>query len=184
MGRTAAVEFNNTGRCVSAKQGTLWSTEPTLASQCLSNNQFIECLFVECNFSLSRIKNTGLKGVHFEKCKLVGLNFSEVDPFLLNLKFTDCHLNLASFYKLKLKNITFKNCTLNEIDFVQTDLSDAIFDNCDFKLAVFDNTNLEKTDFSSSYNYSIDPEKNNIKKAKFSKDGLSGLLEKHELIIE
>jgi len=149
----------------------------------ISNNQFIECHFIDCNFSLSKIKNTGLKNVHFEKCKMVGLNFSECDPFLLELKFTRCQLNLASFYKLKLKNTSFVNCQLNETDFVETDLTNALFDTCDFKLAVFDNTLLTKSDFSSSYHYSIDPEKNNIKKATFSKDGVAGLLEKYQLII-
>jgi uncharacterized protein YjbI with pentapeptide repeats len=149
----------------------------------LSNNQFIECHFIDCNFSLSKIKNTALKNVHFEKCKMIGLNFGECDPFLLELKFTECQLNLASFYKLKLKNTNFKNCQLNETDFVETDLTNALFDNCDLKLAVFDNTLLGKADFSSSYHYSIDIEKNTIKKAKFSKDGLAGLLEKYQLII-
>ncbi|HUZ61183.1 MAG TPA: hypothetical protein VMU83_20575 [Hanamia sp.] len=35
-------------------------------------------------------------------------------------------------------------------------------------------TNLEKADFRSAFNYSIDPELNEIKKAKFSSDELSG----------
>lgn len=150
----------------------------------LSNNQFIECHFIDCNFSISKIKNTSFKNVYFEKCKLVGLNFSECDPFLLELKFTECQLNLTSFYKLKLKNTNFKNCKLNETDFVETDLTNSLFYNCDFKLAVFDETILENVDFTTSYHYSIDPEKNNIKKAKFSKYGLAGLLEKYQLVIE
>jgi len=150
----------------------------------LSNNQFVECHFLNCNFSLSKIKNTALKNVYFEKCKMIGLNFSECDPFLLELKFTECQLNLASFYKLKLKNTNFINCKLNETDFVETDLTNAIFDTCDFKLAIFEKTLLVKADFSTSHHYSIDPEINNIKKAKFSKNGLAGLLEKHQLILE
>ncbi|REE79897.1 uncharacterized protein YjbI with pentapeptide repeats [Lutibacter oceani] len=149
----------------------------------LSNYQFVECSFIDCNLSLCILKNTGLKELHFEKCKMVGINFNEVDPFLLQLKFTNCQLNLASFYKLKLKNSVFKNCSLNETDFNETDLTNALFNNCDFKLAIFDKTILEKADLSSSFHYAIDPEKNNIKKAKFSKEGLAGLLEKHQLII-
>ncbi|MGB5462457.1 MAG: pentapeptide repeat-containing protein, partial [Aureibaculum sp.] len=34
------------------------------------------------------------------------------------------------------------------------------------------------------YNYSIDPEKNPIKKAKFSQDGIGGLLDKYDIVIE
>jgi hypothetical protein len=43
--------------------------------------------------------------------------------------------------------------------------------------------NLEKTDFRSSFNYSIDPEVNRIKKAKFDRAGLAGLLDKYDLEI-
>lgn len=47
----------------------------------------------------------------------------------------------------------------------------------------FDNTILEKVDLSSSSNYIIDPEKNRIKKAKFSLLGISGLLRKYDIEI-
>ncbi|WP_419802798.1 hypothetical protein [Mucilaginibacter sp.] len=40
-----------------------------------------------------------------------------------------------------------------------------------------------EADFSSAYNFSIDPENNRIKKAKFSVAGLPGLLEKFGLKI-
>jgi hypothetical protein len=50
--------------------------------------------------------------------------------------------------------------------------------------AVFSNTNLEKADFYTSYEYRIDPEKNKMKKAIFSAQGLSGLLEKYALVIK
>ena len=39
-------------------------------------------------------------------------------------------------------------------------------------------------DFKTSYNYSIDPEVNSIKKAKFSLEGISGLLYKYDIVIE
>jgi fluoroquinolone resistance protein len=43
---------------------------------------------------------------------------------------------------------------------------------------------LEKADFRTAYNYSIDPEKNRIKKAKFSIFGVTGLLDKYDIEIE
>jgi hypothetical protein len=43
---------------------------------------------------------------------------------------------------------------------------------------------LEKADFRSAYNLSIDPEKNKIKKAKFSSTCLTELLEKYNIDIE
>jgi fluoroquinolone resistance protein len=59
-----------------------------------------------------------------------------------------------------------------------------IFDNCDLKNAAFDQTILEKADFRTAFNYSIDPDNNKIKKAKFSISGLTGLLEKYNIEIE
>ena len=50
--------------------------------------------------------------------------------------------------------------------------------------AAFENTILEKADFRTSFNYSIDPGKNRIKKAKFSLAGIAGLLEKYDIEID
>jgi hypothetical protein len=42
---------------------------------------------------------------------------------------------------------------------------------------------MEKADFRSAFNYSINPEINRIKKAKFSLTGLQGLLGKYDIEI-
>jgi hypothetical protein len=62
-------------------------------------------------------------------------------------------------------------------------LTSSVFHNCNLLKAAFYNTIIEKADFATSINYSIDPEINRIKKAKFSIFGLPGLLDKHDLII-
>ena len=73
---------------------------------------------------------------------------------------------------------------MHEVDFTETDLLGSIFDNCDLHAAVFENTIVEKADFRNAYNYSIDPEKNYIQKARFSVAGLPGLLFKYNIDIE
>jgi hypothetical protein len=50
--------------------------------------------------------------------------------------------------------------------------------------ANFEQTTLEKSDFRTSYNYSINPELNRIKKAKFSLNAIAGLLTKYDIVIE
>jgi hypothetical protein len=50
--------------------------------------------------------------------------------------------------------------------------------------ALFENTNLEKVDFRTSYNFTIDPENNRIKKAMFSLNTIPGLLVKYGIVIE
>jgi uncharacterized protein YjbI with pentapeptide repeats len=73
---------------------------------------------------------------------------------------------------------------LQDADFAEADLTSALFDNCNLAQAVFDNTTLEKADFRTSYNFFIDPESNRLKKAKFSIEGVVGLLGKYDIIIE
>ncbi len=48
----------------------------------------------------------------------------------------------------------------------------------------YNKTNLKQVDFVSATSYIIDPESNNIRKAKFSAAGLPGLLAKHDIEIE
>jgi hypothetical protein len=43
---------------------------------------------------------------------------------------------------------------------------------------------LAAVDFSTAYNYTIDPEFNPMKKAKFSTQGIPGLLQKYDIKIE
>jgi len=125
-----------------------------------------------------------LREVRFKDCKLLGLNFNDCNTFLMDVFFENCQLSLVSFYKLPLKDTVFKNCNLQEADFTEADLSAAVFENCDLERSVFENTVLEKTDFRTAFNYNIDPSANRIQKAKFSTNGLQGLLTKYNLDIE
>lgn len=150
----------------------------------LLNVVFRECTFESCDFSLASVKNTSLYDIHFIGCKLVGVQFEECNPFLLSMDFENCVLKLAVFYKVKLKKTYFKNCNLQETDFTESDMTGAIFENCDLHRTIFHKTNLEKADFRSSYHYSIDPEQNRITKARFSRMGVVGLLDKYRIEIE
>jgi uncharacterized protein YjbI with pentapeptide repeats len=69
------------------------------------------------------------------------------------------------------------------VDFTESDFSEAIFDDCDLAGALFDQTNLSKADFRSAFNFIIHPSINQIKKAKFSQNGLAGLLQGFDISI-
>ena len=70
------------------------------------------------------------------------------------------------------------------VNFTQTDLSSSKINNCDFSEAVFEQTNLEGVDFTTNFNFLIDPAMNKVKKTKFSRHQLSGLLYRYPIIIE
>jgi len=150
----------------------------------ISNSVFIDCIFENCNLSNTVSQNASLKTVDFKNCKMLGFVFSDCNEFLMSVSFTDCQLNYASFYKLSIKNTKFENCNLQEVDFTETDLTSSKFNNCELNRAVFQNTNLQKADFRSSYNYSINPNENRIKNAKFSLEGVRGLLDVFGVEIE
>jgi uncharacterized protein YjbI with pentapeptide repeats len=73
---------------------------------------------------------------------------------------------------------------LKQVDFSEVELTESIFNSCDLMGAIFEKTNLVKVDLRKALHYSIDPENNKLKKAKFSYPGVIGLLEKYEIIIE
>ena len=150
----------------------------------LLNVTFRECTFESCDLSLASLKNTAMNDIRFIGCKLVGVQFEECNPFLFSVNFENCVLKLAVFFKVKLKKTRFKNCNLQETDFTEADMTEAVLDNCDLQRAIFQRTNLEKADLRTSSHYSIDPETNKIKKARFSRMGIAGLLDKYGIVIE
>jgi fluoroquinolone resistance protein len=158
----------------------------------LSEIKFLECEFSGCNISLAKLTQTALTDIKFKNCKMLGLDFSGCNEFGFAVNFDTCILDNSLFYDLnssvkkrvKLKQTLFKNSQLHDVDFTECDLSAAVFDNCDLTRAIFQYTILEKADFRTAYNYSIDPKLNRIKKAKFSRSGLAGLLDKYDLELE
>ncbi|MCU0471311.1 MAG: pentapeptide repeat-containing protein, partial [Arcicella sp.] len=150
----------------------------------LSDYNFTDCQFEQCDFSLAKVKNTAFRDVQFKSCKLLGVRFEDGNKFGFSTIFENCTLNLSSFYKMNLKTSKFKNCNLQEVDFIEADLTGLFLDNCDLAGVKFERSILEKVDFRTAQYYTINPEKNRIKKAKFSLTGISGLLEQYNIVIE
>lgn len=149
----------------------------------LNRIHFIDCSFKDCNLSMAKLRNTVLRDVKFVDCKLLGLHFFECGN-LFSAGFAGCMLNLSSFYQMNLKKLVITNCLLHEVDFTKADLGNSTFNNCDLSAAIFENTNLEQADFRSAYNYSINPQLNRIKKAKFTLPAAMGLLDNYDIVID
>jgi fluoroquinolone resistance protein len=150
----------------------------------LSGINFIECEFQQCNLSLVKLTGTVLNDVKFLNCKLLGLHFDDCNDMMISFEFDNCTLDICSFYKLKLKRTLFNNSKIVESDFTETDLDHSSFNGCDLLKTQFFNTNLVGVDFRNAMNYTIDPDQNRIRKAKFSIPGTIGLLDKYDIEIE
>ncbi len=155
-----------------------------LSSADIADINFISCTFDGCNMSLTNVNSTAFRGVEFINCKIVGIHFDNCKELLFDVSFDRCTINLSSFYKMKIKNTVFQKSVLHEVDFAEADLTKSSFVTCDLAGSTFDQTILEKADFRTAFNYSIDPDSNKIKKAKFSRESIAGLLDKYDIEIE
>lgn len=145
---------------------------------------FIDCNFFDCNFMETKINYISLRGVFFTKCNFTNVNFAMTDQVIFEFHFKDCLLDYSKFYALKLRKMQFINCSMIAVDFMGSDLTEVLFDNCNLRHAVFIDTIANKADFYTSYDYTFDPDKNKIKKAIFSTEGLKGLLQKYDIIVK
>jgi fluoroquinolone resistance protein len=149
----------------------------------LTDIQFTDCTFKDCHCSMAVLHNTAIRDARFTGCKMLGLHFEDCNAFLFSANFENCQLNHSSFFQRSIKGATFHQCQLQEVDFTEADASGVVFDGCDLRDATFDRTNLEKADFSTATHFTIDPENNRIKRARFSAAGLEGLLEKYGIVV-
>jgi uncharacterized protein YjbI with pentapeptide repeats len=93
-------------------------------------------------------------------------------------------LRHSSFYRASLPGTVFAHAQLIDTDFTGSDLTACVFDHCALTGARFEQTILEKADLRTAYGYTINPNVNRIKKARFSASGLAGLLLQHDIVIE
>ncbi len=150
----------------------------------LGNIQLAECVFEECDLSLAKVENTAFRDVKFVKCKVIGVHFDRCNALGVSLAFEDCVLDLCSFYGLKMPGSRFHRCHMHDADLGGCDLSRSAITGCDLSGVIFEGTNLERADLRESYNISLNPEANRIKKAKFSLHALPGLLQKYGIEVE
>lgn len=150
----------------------------------LSELSFIDCEFIGCDLSMADVSDTTFRDSEFSGCKIRGVQFEHCRNITLSFSFENCHLGDSSFNGLRIPGTVFSNCRLIQTDFTECDLAGASFNGCDLSGAVFRNTVLEKADFRESFNFSIDPDQNRIRKAKFPLSGLPGLLDKYGILID
>lgn len=144
---------------------------------------FIDCVFNDCIFNGSKINYVALRTVTFNECQMKDVNFAMTDKLIFDITFNRCQLDFSKFYTLKIKRTVFTDCSLIAVDFMAADLTEVVFDRCDLYRSEFAKAIANKADFRTSFNYTIDPEKTKLKKARFSLDGVKGLLAKHQITV-
>lgn len=147
----------------------------------LKNCKFTDCHFINCNLSLVKLNYSQFREVVFEKCKLIGVDWTNAYwPGLMltaPIKFIQCLLNNSSFFKLTLPGFVMEECKAHGVDFREADFCQGNFTFTDFTHSMFGNTNLNEANFTDATHYYIDVYQNQIKNAKFCRLEAVSLLE-------
>jgi uncharacterized protein YjbI with pentapeptide repeats len=147
-------------------------------------SKFVDCNFENCNLSNVNLNGTKFKDVRFRECKILGLDFSKCNDFMLGIGFEYSFLSYSVFSDMNLENTGFVNCQIYDCDFLNTNLKNANFEGSDLKNSLFRNTNLSFTSFRNAKNYNIDPNNNFLKKTKFSIPEVISLLNVYDIELE
>lgn len=142
--------------------------------------KFVDCEFKACDLSLIDINNTTFNEVVFDTSKLIGINWTHAKWPQVRLgssiQFYSCNISHSSFFQLQLSGFIAEECKAHDVDFREGDFSEASFMLTDFDKSYFMRTKLHSADFTQATNYTIDPNENDIFKAKFSMPEVVSLL--------
>lgn len=128
------------------------------------------CQFRGCDLSNALLGDSAIERVHFEACKLVGVDFAGARAMAFEARFDACILRLARFNAMNLRDVRFVGCDLRDVDFCGSDCRGVSFDDCDLEGALFEGTDLRKADLSGARGVALIPEQNKIKGARISSE--------------
>lgn len=115
---------------------------------------------------MTRMTDSRLLGVAFERCKLLGLDVAALDARALAadpLRFQECRLDMAAFIGVDAAGATFANCSLREADFSGAVLRGADFAGSDLMGARFAGTDLREASLLGATNYVLDVRDNRVR---------------------
>ena len=151
-----------------------------------SGCKFINCQFTGCDLSNIKVVGTAFQEIYFSNCKMIGIQFDTINPLLFEVSFTQLHVRSNIFLcrygqilSLRQKSVP---CSMQIL--TEAKLQDSVWIGSDLLNAAFDQTVLNEADFRHASNLKLNPNQNQIRRAKFSQDALPGLLTDFDIIIE
>jgi uncharacterized protein YjbI with pentapeptide repeats len=133
----------------------------------LSRCRYFDCVFRDCDFTLSRLVDCAFVRSKFERCRLTGINWSEVEK-LERVSFAESQLNDTTFISVKLSACDFSKSIARRASFRDLSLQGMSFRDADLEGTEFVNADLRQADFRGATGYLISPKENRLEKAKFS----------------
>ncbi|HEX3776255.1 MAG TPA: pentapeptide repeat-containing protein [Polyangiaceae bacterium] len=138
-----------------------------LSGQKLGRSRFFDCVFSDCDLSLCRLVDCAFVRSTFERCRLSGINWSEVEK-LERVAFDGSQLNDTTFIGVKMELCDFSRAIAHRASFRDLSLKSCIFRDADLSESEFVNADLRQADFRGASGYVINPKENRLEKARFS----------------
>ena len=143
----------------------------------IKNCVFTNCTFNNCEISNVKIINSKITDSTFNKCKLIGIEWSKFEcRFGFANKFNQCYMPYSVFVEIDIVKSNFIECNLTESYFEYVKAKGVSFSKSELKGVQFLKCNLSDCDFLEAKNYFFDIRENNCKNAKFSKEEVVYLL--------
>ncbi|WP_315066564.1 pentapeptide repeat-containing protein [uncultured Clostridium sp.] len=179
-----------------------------LRNEVISDKEYIDCEFYNCNFIDVDFNNCLFKDCKFHNCTMNGIRFkfSVMKNAILDgsdfisinwntLKgdsigaepintVRECFFKYNNFILMKLNKVKFSSSKFQESLFENCDLIEADFKDTRFESTQFIQCNMEKADFRGAHGYVIDIQSNKLKKAKFSFPEVINLLNSIDIVID
>lgn len=149
----------------------------------IKKSRFIQCEFSNCVFSAIKPTSSRFIDVKYVKSKVMSFDWSQTEE-VRDLQFENCQLDYSNFRMVKATSMQMIDCSAKGVAFEEADLSKGVFKGTDFEEATFNNTKLTEANFEKAQNYVINPNNNNIKKARFSYPEVMSLLTGLDIVIE
>lgn len=180
----------------------------TFSSEILQDIEFVECSFVNCDFShaqLDRVSftNCDFKKCHFDSpqfsycelrdgvffhCSFIGIQWEELKPSgrlaTILTKMENCTLKYNNFVNIPLDKVSFTESTIIETMFADCSLKSSSFQKANLSNTEFFQCDLRKSNFQQAVSYTIDVKTCQLKDAKFSMPEVLNLLDTFQIKID
>ncbi len=112
-----------------------------------TRSDFMDVLFEHCDLSNAVLFRSSFRRVRFEKCRLIGCDFSE--SAMQDFEVIDSAALLSNWNASVMKHAAIRNTQLAEASFSSLKHQKLLLEHCDLTKADFFKTDLNGLDFSS-----------------------------------
>lgn len=135
-----------------------------LVEASLRDASFVDCTFTGCDLTLASMDGATVRGVRFERCRLLGIDVGawRDDALGIEARFVDCDLDRLQAANVDLRACAFEDGRAREAAFERCDLRGVAFEGIELSGARFEGCDLRDADLRGARGYAIDATRNRV----------------------